>query len=242
MTPTREEIDEFDEGPRSARERAADAEQARMDLLGARIDARMQNEDLPPDELERVMIEERERLRRERGEPEPEEDPDWEERIDELNAAAEEALEELAAEDWKGDDEDDRRHPLIDRCQELAMRLHRDIDDFDALPENAHAEHPLREIVDGVMIAGSKLAGALGTRSYPEDWPPPALFAGDSLVRLKKARGLLCDALRGLDSADAENLATKGWRDGVRREVDEILTEVLALIRELRQVLADDAP
>ncbi|MFO1530359.1 MAG: hypothetical protein U1F77_11655 [Kiritimatiellia bacterium] len=102
MTPTREEIDEFDERPRSALEREADAEQARMDLLGARIDARMRNEDLSPEELERVMDEERERLRRERGEPEPVEDPDWEARIDELNEAAEEALEELAAEAWKG--------------------------------------------------------------------------------------------------------------------------------------------
>ncbi len=242
MTPTREEIDEFDEGPRSAREREADAEQARMDLLGARIDARMRDEDLSPDQLGRVMDEERERMRRERGEPEPEEDPEWEARIDELNAAAEEALEELAAEGWKGDDEDEHRHPLIDRCQDLAMRLHNDIDDFDALPENAHAEHPLREIVDGVMIAGSKLAGALGTRSYPEDWPPPALFAGDALVRLKKARGLLCDALRGLDSADAENLMTPEWRAGMRGEIDQILESVLALIREVRQVLADDAP
>ena len=119
--------------------------------------------------------------------------------------------------------------------------LHHDIDDFDALPENAHAEHPLREIVEGVMLAGSKLAGALGTRSGPEDWPPPAFLAGDPLVRLKKARGLLCDALRGLDSADAENLATQEWRDGVRREVDEVLTSVLALIGELRRVL-DDPP
>lgn len=239
MTPTREEIDEFDEAPRSAREREADAEQARMDLLGARIDARMLREDLPPDELGRVMDEERERLRRERGEPEPEEDPDWEDHIDELNAVAEEALEELAAEAWKGEDEDPWRHPLITRCHDLAMRLHHDIDDFDALPENAHAEHPLREIVEGVMLAGSKLAGALGTRSGPEDWPPPAFLAGDPLVRLKKARGLLCDALRGLDSADAENLATQEWRDGVRREVDEVLTSVLALIGELRRVLAD---
>ena len=243
MTPTREEIDEFDEGPRSAREREADAEQARMDLLGARIDARMLREDLPPDELGRVMDEERERLRRERGEPEPEEDPDWEDHIDELNEAALEAMEELASEAWKDDPDDDPEpHPLITRCREFAVRLHDDIDDFDALPEHAHAEHPLREIVEGVMLAGSKLAGALGSRSGPEDWPPPALLAGDPLVRLKKARGLLCDALRGLDSADAENLATKEWRDEVRREVDEILTDVLGLIRELRQVLADDAP
>ncbi|MFO1530358.1 MAG: hypothetical protein U1F77_11650 [Kiritimatiellia bacterium] len=118
------------------------------------------------------------------------------------------------------------------------MRLHHDIDDFDALPEDAHAEHP---------CAKSSRASCSPGRNWPAPSAPvqtrglaPARVPRRRpLVRLKKARGLLCDALRGLDSADAENLATREWRDGARREVDEILVAVLALIRELREVLAD---
>jgi hypothetical protein len=65
------------------------------------------------------------------------------------------------------------------------------------------------------------------------------LFAGNTLVRLKKARRYLRDAIRGLDSADEENLATPAWRTRVRAEVMPILTAVQELIQEVREILAE---
>lgn len=60
-----------DDEPTSESEAGGDTEAARMDLLLDRVIARMAREKLEPEELERVMDEERTRLRRERGEPEP---------------------------------------------------------------------------------------------------------------------------------------------------------------------------
>ena len=54
-------------------------------------------------------------------------------------------------------------------------------------------------------VASAKLAGALNRGSCDEEWPPPPIFAGDTLVRLKKARGFLRDALAALAN---ENLVS----------------------------------
>lgn len=107
------------------------------------------------------------------------------------------------------------------------------------LPEQPPREHPLIEILHGTRLASAKLAGALGCADDEEEWPPEPLFAGDTLVRLKKARDALRDALRGLDSADEEKLGSPEWRIGLRREIAETLGEVQQLIAEVRQVLAD---
>jgi hypothetical protein len=66
------------------------------------------------------------------------------------------------------------------------------------------------------------------------------LIACDTLVRLKKARGYLRDAIAGLDSADEDQLATPAWRADTRREIAEILGKVQHLIAEVRQVLKED--
>ena len=89
------------------------------------------------------------------------------------------------------------------------------------------------------MSASAKLAGALGMSDPDEEWPPPALIAGNVLVRLKKVRGYLRDSLRGMDSADEEKLASAEWRDRTRRDVEAILIAVQTMILEVRAVLAD---
>lgn len=104
------------------------------------------------------------------------------------------------------------------------------------MPEDATNEHPLREIAWGVQLAAVKIGGALG-HDDDEPWPPEAMFAGDPLVRLKKSRDSLRDALLAMDSTDAENLAPAPWRIATRREIAEILGEVQKLIQELRDVL-----
>ncbi len=241
------ETTEDEDAPTSEGEVAADAEAARMDLLLDRVTARMEREGFAPEEWERVMDEERARLRRERGEPEPEPlTPEQEEEraqwIDEMNAAAEEVVAEAEAEKWKKADDadagfgDDDWHPLVERCNTLTHRLMDEVEERGWLLDDDAREHPLRELVDGVMIASGKLAGALGSKDEDE-WPPEKLFAGSVLVRLKKARGHLRDALTGLDAADEQGLAEGTWRAGVREETAGILGEVERLIAEVRGVL-----
>jgi len=238
-----EQDDHFDDdAPQSRAEAEADEEDARMNLLLDRVGARLDREGHEDGNFERILKEERERLRRERGEPsEPEPTPEqiaereaW---LEEMNAAAEETMAEAEAEKWKGEDPFSRkRHPLVERCTELGIKLHREVDDAGWLPEDPQYEHPLIEIVNGAMFAGPKLAGALGM-GPDDEWPPDELIAGNVLVRLKKARNYLRDALSGLDSADEESLATPEWRSATRRETAEILGEVQSLIREVRELL-----
>jgi hypothetical protein len=231
--------------PAGEAEKAADAEQARMDLLLDRVQARLQRARAAGEEpdLERIMDEERARLRRERGEPEPaprtpEEEAERAEWIAEMNAAAEAALGEAEAE--KAADEgfrDERWHPLVERCNALTHRLRDQIRVRGWLGDDDIEEHPLRALVDGVMIAGGKLAGTLGTVGDASEWPPDPLFAGSALTRLKNARGHLRDSLAGLDAADEQDLADAEWRREAREEIGEILAEVLRLIAEVRAVL-----
>ncbi len=238
-----------DEAPTTQAEAKADAEQARMDLLLDRVHARIERATAAGEDFdfEKILQEERKRLRRERGEPEPapptpEEEAERAAWIEEMNAAAEEALQEMESEKWKKGDGaaeflDERWHPLVERCNALTHRL---LDETKArgwLGEEEGPEHPLREVVNGVMIAGGKLAGALGTMGDADDWPPDPLCAGSTLTRLKKARGHLRDALAGLDAADQQDLAEAQWRREVREETKELHAEVLRLIREVRAVL-----
>lgn len=228
-----EEAEDDDDAPQSKAEAEADAEAARMDQLLDRVTARLEKEG--HDDFERILEEERARQKKERGEVDrvltPEQEAERQRWIEEMNAICAEAIEETAADDWK----DDERHPLVERCSDLGVRLHHEAKAW--LPEDAPQEHPLFEIMYGTQFAAAKLAGALATC---DEWPPDGLFAGNVLVRLKKARGCLGDALAGLDSADQENLATPVWRAFVRKEVGEILGEVERLVAEVREVLADE--
>ncbi len=240
--------DADDDTPTTEAEAEADAEQARMDLLLDRVNARMEREGLQPEDLERVLDEERARLRRERGEPEPaprtpKEEAEQAAWIDEMNAAAEEALAELNAEKWKhadGEPEDERWHPLVERGNAVTDTIRHACKEHGWLTDDDAREHPLRELANGVMIATAKLAGALGSEDDDEDWPPEPLFAGGVLVRLKKVRAHLRDALAGLDAADEQSLAEPAWRAEMRQAVDAMLVDVEVLINDVRTVLEDD--
>ncbi len=227
--------------PAGAAEKRADAEQARMDLLLDRVQARIERARAAGEEpdLERIMDEERTRLRRERGEPEPaasspEDEAERAEWISEMNAAAEAVFgEPEAGEGFKNV----RWHPLVERCNALTHRLRDRIRGRGWLGDDDIEEHPLRALVDGVMIAGGKLAGALGTVGDASEWPPDPFFAASALTRLKKAHGHLRDALAGLDAADEQELGEADWRREVRGEIAEIVSEVRRLISEVRAVL-----
>jgi hypothetical protein len=117
------------------------------------------------------------------------------------------------------------------------LELRRTVEKEGWLSEADHPEHPLRELLDGVMIAGPKLAGALPDSSGEDDWPPDPLFAGHVLVRLKKARRHLEIALLGIESAETEHLASPQFLAHAKRETSALLVEVRDLIVEVRASL-----
>ncbi len=215
-------------------EQLADRENARMEQLLDRIQARIEQAgEVEPEIYERIYEEEREKLRIEWGEPEPEPPtPEQvEERnrmIEEMNEAAEEALIEFENGEW----EEPLPHPLADECSDLGFKISQDLRDSGWLSPDCLTEHPLHELAFGVQIAAAKLAG--GLNPLDEEWPPPGYAVGHLLVQLKKAREHLRDALRGLDAADEENIAVPAWREMIRNEIDDILLDVIQLIDEVR--------
>lgn len=236
--------DEDDDLPQSLEEAQADAEDARMQLLLDRVTARLEREESEPEKFDQIYAEERARLMRERGEKDPELTPEQlEERrqwIEEMNAIAMESLDEMEADKWKGPEGfDEERHPLVEECSDLAVAIHHEIDAGNWLAEDAHREHPLWEIMNGVSSASAKLAGALGMTSRSDEWPPDPIIAGNVIVRLKKARSYLRDALNALDSAEEEALATPKWRHQTRIKIIDILAQTDDLLREARDVLAN---
>jgi len=228
------EDDEEDDAPQSEAEAAADAEAARMNLLNDRIHARLEKEgNVDAETLGRIMEEERERLRRERAEPEPR--PLSPEEEAERNEIVNHAMERVLAEE---DELDIETHPLVEQCQELGHRIHDTIDCCELLPEGAQEEHPLRELMHGIWSAGAKLAGALNGEEG--DWPPEELFAGDTLVRLKKARGYLRDAWAALEAIEQEQLLESEWIADLKKELRFIQHETRGYINEVRDVLRND--
>jgi hypothetical protein len=218
--------DEWKTKPQTEEE--AEAMQARSDLLADRVQARLDREGENAD-YNQILDEEIERMRIERGEPEPTEEElarnaEW---IEEVNRDAEEAL---ANPDPAVEAELHYKHPLAARASDLTVQLMRDSDDEGWVPEDAQREHPLAELVAGVMCAGGKLAGALNG----ENWPPSIDLSAGVIVRLKKACGYLDDALRAAESCCEEKLLPKARLDAIVAEVSEIAREADTLIAELR--------
>ncbi|MFM8765302.1 MAG: hypothetical protein ACKOEZ_10770 [Spartobacteria bacterium] len=239
-------IDESDDEPQSRLEAEADSEAARMNLLLDRIQARMLREDADPEDFDEIWNEERERLRIERGEPEPppltpEQEAAMDARIDELNALANEAIHDQAENPTLGESED---HPLVEKARDLAISMHHAAEAAGWIPEGSPPEHPLNEAWSCIATASSKLAGALNIHD-PEDWPPEPLFAGHALHRLKTARRFLRDALLAIETAAADHLAPAEWTDSVANALtSEILPQLEHLITEVRLILntADQHP
>jgi hypothetical protein len=239
-------IDESDDGPQSRLEAEADSEAARMNLLLDRIQARMLREDADPEDFDEIWDEERERLRIERGEPEPppltpEQEAAMDARIDELNALSNEAIHDQADNPPFGESED---HPLVEKARDLAISMHHAAEAAGWIPEGSPPEHPLNEAWSCIATASAKLAGALNIHD-PEDWPPEPLFAGHALHRLKTARRFLRDALLAIETAAADHLAPTEWTTSIAAALtSEILPQLEHLITEVRLILnaADQHP
>ena len=210
-------------------EEEAEKIQEESDRLADRIQARMEKEGEGAD-YEKILEEELERRRRERGEepPTPEEEAQRAAWIEEMNRAAEEALNdpELAA-------EVERTHPLAERAHELALRLFHEPGARGWVPDEASPEHPVVELMASAGKAGAKLAGALNGR----DWPPDVMECGTCLVWLKRARRYLDDALLAAESCDEEKLVDAAWLAGIRRELQGISAESDEIVSDLRDRL-----
>lgn len=218
--------DEGDDGPLT--EAGAEKMQEESDRLVDRIQARMEREG-PGADFGKILNEELERRRLERGEdpPTPEEEAERAEWQEAANRAAEEAIENP---DPDLEDELDEKHPLAERAYTLALRLMQEPEKRGWIPSDAREEHPLIELGAAAAKSGAKLAGALNG----EEWPVPRDDCAHIIVRLKRARGYLDDALRAADDCIEQSLGDSAWLAAVRLELTEIATGCDQLLVELR--------
>lgn len=214
-------------------EAEAEKMQAESDRLADRIAARLEREGDGAD-YEKILSEEIERARKERGEPDltPEQEAERARWVDEMNAAAEEALAGMKTEEWKeaGDGYLDDKHPLSARAFELSLRVTKEIEKRGWVAIDASSEHPVVMLMNSIMSAGAKLAGALDG----EDWPPSLDFCAGIIVRLKKAAGYLEDAILAAESCREEALVDRAWLSEVAGEMGVLVAGVDEIIAELR--------
>lgn len=205
--------------------------QARSDRLADRIEARLRREGEGAD-YEQILEEEIERLHRDEGRPQPtpeqlERNAEW---IDEMNRAAEEAL---SNPDPEAEKELEFEHPLVTRVTEFSLQLRATAKAEAWRPVDAGNEHPVSELLDATMIAGPKLAGALNGRY----WPPEVDFCAHTIVRLKRARGYLEDAMRAGESCHEEKLILPVHLGPILAELVDFIHDTDELIAELRAKL-----
>lgn len=220
-----EDVD-WNEKPQTEEE--AEQMQERSDRLADRVQARLACEGDKAD-YEKILHEEIERMRKEHGEPEPTPEQlarnaEW---IEEANRAAEEALQNP---DPELEAEMNIRHPLVERATELSLQLRGTAKQEGWLPENATPEYPVAELLDATMIAGAKLAGALNGRA----WPPPVDFCAGIIVRLKRARVYLDDALRATESCQEEKLVSPQHLGPIVVDLIDLAHDADEIIAELR--------
>jgi hypothetical protein len=221
--------DAADGAERPQTEAEAEQQAFRSELLVDRIQARLAREGEDAD-YEQILEEEIERLRRESGDPAPAAGQQaWrEEWIAEAARAGE------APDDESGSPEELlRKHPLAAQALELAAQLMGDVEERGWVTEKDGEEHPVADLVGAVMKAGVKLAGALNTC----DWPPPIELCAGVIVRLKKARVYLDDALRAMESCQEQRLTDHAWLGVALVEVVDLAHDADSLIAELRQRL-----
>jgi hypothetical protein len=212
-------------------EAEAEKMQDDSDRLADRISARLQREG-PDADYEKILEEELERRARERGEKPltPEEAAKRAEWVDEMNAAAAEAM---ANPDPDLEEELRQEHPLADQMFELSLRLMKEPDARGWVPPDAGEEHPLIELGASAAKTGAKLAGGLNGR----EWPPTVELCAGVIVRLKRAREFLDDALRAAEACAEEGLGEAVWLAAVRAELEQIARDCDGLIAELRAKL-----
>ncbi len=165
----------------------------------------------------------------------PEEAGEERKRIEEMNAACEEALNEPEPEpdparegiDWIRDKRGDLHHPLQHRCRESAMKFLKRAD-MSELKESE--DDDLRQFLDEWLITGAKLAGALGSIARDggvRDKPFTVAYLKRALDHLHKSQA-------GLEAVAPKKLLPVKTVAEARRELFEIREGILRLMDEYR--------
>jgi hypothetical protein len=208
-------------------EAEAEAAQREHDKLLDRINARIEREGADAD-YEKILEEELDRLWRERGEEPPSaiDEQRLGEWMADMSHAAEESESGEAAEFG-------HKHPIAERAKELVIRLRRDARGRGWVPPGSTEEHPVQMLVLAATQAGAKFAGALNGGA----WPPDVYVCAGKIVRLKRARGFIEDALLAAESCREQHLVDAVWLSSVVKELSELAGACDALVAELRRRL-----
>lgn len=235
------EADATDEAPESGDEGAENGEadeekplteedaekmDAENELLLDRINARMEREGDAAN-FEQILDEELQRRRR--GDPPltPEQEAERDARME----AMERAADDIAANPdpaWR--EIFDRKHPVAERAEALAVRLMDEPEERGWVTEDMGEEHPLVDMAAAAMKAAVKFGGSLNG----DLWPPDVRFCANTIVRLKKARSYLNDALCGAEICTRQRLAEPVWIAEMQRELNGLAHACDTLIGELR--------
>ncbi len=156
-------------------------------------------------------------------------------RIEEINAACEEALNEPPPEpephregiDWIRTEDGDLRHPLQHRCFESALRFS---DQAEELGLDKLQDKDLDQFLFEFQTTGVKLAGALDGIARGEGFPEAAF----TVAYLKRALGHLHKSQAGLEAVAPKKLLPEAMIAAARKELFEIREGVLRLMDHFR--------
>jgi hypothetical protein len=156
-------------------------------------------------------------------------------RIEEMNAACEEALSEPPPEpdphregiDWIRTKDGDLRHPLQHRCFESAVKVWHQADE---LGLDKSADQDLAQFIFEFQTTGAKLAGALDGIARGEGFPEPAF----TVACLKRALDHLHKSQAGLEAVAPRKLLPETMVAEARKELFEIREGILRLMDEFR--------
>lgn len=170
-----------------------------------------------------------------RKELSPEEAEQKRQWLEEMNAAAQEALDEPEPEpdphregiDWIRTADGDLRHPLQHRCFESAMRFWHAVE---KLGETKFEDEAIGEFTLEWQTTGVKLAGALGNIAR-DGGVRDAAF---TVAYLKRALDHLHKSQAGLEAVAKREALPAKLITGARQELFEIREGILKLMDELR--------
>jgi hypothetical protein len=156
-------------------------------------------------------------------------------RIEEMNRACEEALNELPPEpephregiDWIRTENGHLRHPLQHRCFESALKFWKETDKLGLKNSD---DDDLHNFIFEFQITGAKLAGALNGIAREEGFSDAAF----TVACLKRALNHLHKSQAGLEAVAPKKLLPEKMIAAARRELFEIREGILKLMDELR--------
>ncbi len=165
----------------------------------------------------------------------PEEAEEESKRIEEMNRACEEALNEPPPEpephregiDWIRTRDGDLRHPLQHRCFESAVKFSKQVD---KLGLKKSEDDDLLQFIFEFHTTGAKLAGALNGIAEHRGFADAAF----TVACLKRALDHLHKAQAGLEAVAPKKLLPEPMISAARKELFEIREGILKLMDEFR--------